>query len=398
MSPGSDLAVAARAASRVLGASCFEVFAREAATLELVLDRRGHVQRRQSRERGVACRLQRGEALGFGRATGLPQEAGEHAARLALATVSHDHEPLPPAAHLGAVPTRHHPPLGEEALRRVFETLAENPARREVEVALLKADTLLHRSEGFTAHWTNQLLLAFWQQELAPGLRVAFRRAARTPGELTMPSALDLVTQPPRIALERPRGLARVLLAPDVAAPLLVLLARSPQLSAARPSPAWDLWDLRHGEEAFLPMACDGEGYPACNLPLLVPKASAPGRSVRKGASSRGAVRVPWDALPTPNPVHLWQRETGEPLPQDGLAALVPVSEVVVEGGGRFRLLALVAELSEGTVAAWGVLPVAGSLRRLTTSLLATAGKVEHVALGCVVSTPWLWVANLEVG
>lgn len=77
--------------------------------------------------------------------------------------------------------------------------------------------------------------------------------------------------------------------------------------------------------------------------------------------------------------------------------ALAPVSEVVMEGDGRFRLLVLAVESHGGKIQAQGVVVLSGSLSRLSRSLVATFGPQEHVALGCVVSTPWLFFKNLEV-
>lgn len=403
----APLAEAAHAASAVLAGKVqvFEVFARASLSLELACDRSGLIVRRESAETGVACRVEKGRLGGFGRAASHPRDAGKEAARLALGSLGPGHDPLPPSGCLGAAAVPVSPALPESTVEALFQTWRQDRARAAVAVTLVRAETFFYRSEGFTTSWRNQLLLAQWQQELLPGVTVAFRRAGRQPEEFAPPWTLELLREDRACGPLAPeRGLRRVLLAPDVAAPLLVLLARHLR-TRSRPSPAWDFWDLRRGEAAFLPMACDGEGYPARDLPLLP---AGPGHganpSQRDGMGpSRGAVRVPWDAPPAANPVHLWQRAPQadarpETLPYEGLAALAPASEVVLEKGGRFRLLSLVAELRSGRPRACGVLVLSGSLSRLASSLVATFGPAEHVALGCVVSTPWLLVANLEVG
>lgn len=408
MRPEAPLPEAAGAAAAALAGQVeiFEVFARASWTLQLGSEQSGAILRRENSEVGVACRVQKGFLVGFGRAASHPREAGATAARLALASLGSGHDPLPPRERLGAEEVPAHPVLSEDALEELFQRWRQDPARGCVALTLIRSRTFFHRSEGFTATWDNQVLLAQWHQDLAPGVTVAFRRAGRRPEELAPPSVLTVLREGPGVpSLAVSRGLRRVLLAPDVAAPLLVLLARH-QGRKAHPSPAWDFWDLRLGPQAFLPMACDGEGYPSRNRPLLIGDPGVAQLDPQRHGSAagcRGTVRVPWDAPPAPNPVHLWQRAPeaeGAPggLAYDGLAALAPASEVVLEHGGRFRLLALVAELRSGRPAGHGVLVVSGTLPRLASSLVATVGPAEHLALGCVVSTPWLLVANLEVG
>lgn len=403
----SALAEAARGAAAVLSGKVetYEVFARRSEVLELASSDSGEVVRRRSVEVGVACRVQKGRCRGFGRASGTPREAGEQAARLAMMSLSPGHEVLPASEHLGAVPVPVRPHLEASAVEGLLHRWPQDPGRSKLGASLVRAESFFHRSEGFTACWPNQLLLVEWQQELLPGVTVVFRRAGRELADLAFPSVLGFLgkeAQPTGLGAER--GLRRVLLAPDVAAPLLVLLARHLKRKA-HAAPAWDFWDLRQGEEAFLPMACDGEGYPARNLALLVggkdPDRGGPD-STTNDRISRGAVRVPWDAPPAVHPVHLWQRAPGPPLrpetlDDNGLAALAPLSEVVLDQDGRFRLLAFLAELRSGRPQGHGVQVLSGSLPRLASSLLATYGTAEHVALGCVVSSPWLFVANLEV-
>lgn len=403
-----DLQAAVQAASQVASkkAETFEVFCRFSENFQLTTGKSGSLLRRETAELGVACRVQKGELLGFGRASGSAGEAGRQAAALALAFQAPGHEPLPLPHHLGAVAVPPREKASKEDVAKLFTLLAADPGRKELSLTLATAETLFFRGEGFSAGFQNQLLMAEWQQEVLAGVVVAFRRAARRPQDLAAPSALKIVENAQRLkSLHCERGLRRVLLAPDVAAPLLVLLARHLVPGKAPLSPAWDLWDLRQGEEAFLPMACDGEGYPARNLPILVagPKSSPPQKGHPPGTgASRGAVRVPWDAPPAPNPVHLWQPPPAPSPHQDpgafeGLLALAPVSEVVLEAGDRFRLLVLAVEARDGQALAQGVVVLSGSLSRLPHALVATLGPQEHVALGCVVSTPWLWLKNLEV-
>ncbi len=401
-----NLASAVHAAQQGVGGKVdtLEVFCRRAESFQLTADRRGAIVRRQAIELGVACRVQKGELVGFGRASGSEKEAGREAARLAWAFLSPGHPPLPEPHQLGAVPV----PPGRKANRDeaegLFSELAQDPARKELTVTLVSAETLFFRSEGFTASWENRLFLVEWQQEVLPGVVLAFRRAGRHAEDFRTPSCLKVLEPGQHLPpLRRERGLLRVLLAPDVAAPLLISLARRRPPGKAQASPPWDLWDLRQGREAFLPMACDGEGYPAQNLPVLVGEPTeAPHRRPEASVAFRGAVRVPWDAPPALHPVHLWQAPPvpgSEPAPPgfEGLVALAPVSEVVMEGDGRFRLLVLAVESHGGKIQAQGVVVLSGSLTRLSRSLVATFGPQEHVALGCVVSTPWLFFKNLEV-
>lgn len=404
---GFDLQLAVEAASDTVSkkADSFEIFCRFSKNFQLTTRRRGPLLRSETAELGVACRVQKGPLVGFGRASGSASEAGRQAAELALASLSLGHEPLPPAYQLGAVPVPPRLRVSREDAANLFEKLAQDPARKELTVTLATAETMFFRSEGFSARFQNQLLVAEWQQEVLAGVVVTFRRAARQEGDLAAPSLLKMVAEDqPLASLRLEHGLRRVLLAPDVAAPLLVSLARHRAPAKTLISPAWGLWDLRQGEEAFLPMACDGEGYPARNLPILVGESSrgfAGNPQPPVVGPSRGAVRVPWDALPAPNPVHLWQQVSNslpwDPGTFDGVMALAPVSEVVLEGGGRFRLLALTVEVHRGNVLAQGVVVLSGSLSRLPHALVATFGPQEHVALGCVVSAPWMLFKNLEV-
>jgi hypothetical protein len=81
----------------------------------------------------------------------------------------------------------------------------------------------------------------------------------------------------------------------------------------------------------------------------------------------------------------------------EGFLALAPVSQLAYQRQGRFRLLSVLAQVHQGQIRRWGVGIVAGSFSRLLHGLEGTFGDQEHVALGCVVSTPWLLVKNLEV-
>lgn len=403
-----DLQAAVQAASHTVAqkADAFEVFCRRAENFQLTAGRSGFLLGRETAELGVACRVQKGQLLGFGRAAGNASEAGGEAARLALALVATGHEPLPASYQLGVAPVPPRPKLGKEEAERLFDELSADPTKKELAVTLVTSETLFFRGEGLSARFQNQLLLVAWQQEVLPGVVVAFRRAGRQVQDITAPRALSILEAGQQLqSLRCERGLRRVLLAPDVAAPLLVLLARHFAPGKTQLSPIWDLWDLRQGEEAFLPMACDGEGYPACNLPILVSQRQGGPSGEKQPLDtrlSRGAVRVPWDALPAPNPVHLWQRSPTlspelEIIDFEGLLALAPVSEVVLEGEGRFRLLVLAVEAHAGKAVAQGVVVLSGSLSRLPRALVATLGQQEHVAMGCVVSTPWLLLKNLEV-
>lgn len=410
MAAEESLRLALQTAGACLGAKAdvFEIFVRLGKTWRLAQGK----SREEAYEFGVACRCQRHRQGGFGAASGPPRAAAEAAAKLSLASLSAGHPPLPDATLLGAAPTPEPQWLSPEVLQEHLAILASQAD--SCAVSLVHSQTLFSRSEGFTASWHNQLLLVEWEQELLPGITCTFHRVLPPPWRFLQPSWQELLPQgsagPP---LPAGRHLARVLLSPDVAAPLLVSLARSSSQPLGGVASAWQLSDLRTGEGAFLPMACDGEGLPSENR-LLLPGArlSHPLRG-NNGSSSKplphvpvppAPTRVPWDQPPQPSPVHLWQQPSVlEPLPtlllqlENVYVVLAPVSELALEKNGQFRLLAVLARVRHGKLYRYGVGVLRGSLKRLASGLLGAFGPPEHVALGCVVSTPWLLLSNFEV-
>lgn len=397
-----NLQSATRAALRVASRKGqVEVFVRQAQAWQLMRDRRGGEVRRETRELGVACRVQRGELLGFGAASGEAASAGEVAARLALCSLGPGHTPLPEPGVLGAVPTPPPQLLTPETLEALFHRLDREGWGGPLGVSLHRTQTLLARGEGFEACWQNQLLLAEWEEELVPGVVGRFSRVLPHPAANLAPSWRQLLPGQHRGGgFFGKRHLARVLLAPDVAAPLLVSLVRSLPHLAAPVSPAWELADLRLAPFSLLPMACDGEGRPAQDTPLLVHLALARRREL---APLPPPVRLTWERPPQPAPVHLWQKSSGETVEQAlalldrGFVALAPASEVSVDHHGRLQLLAVMGEVRDGRPREWGVGVLGGTLRRLLSGLSATPGPEEHVALGCIVTTPWLLAKHLEV-
>lgn len=413
MAAEESLRLALQTAKAYFGAKAdvFEVFVRLGKTWRLAQGKSR--EKEEAYEVGVACRCQRHRQGGFGAASGPPKASAETAAKLALASLSDGHPPLPDATLLGAAPTPEPQWLSPEVLQEHLTILA-GQATDSCAVSLVHSQTLFSRSEGFTASWQNQLLLVEWEQELLPGIACTFHRVLPPPWRFSQPSWQELLPQgsagPP---LPAGRYLARVLLSPDVVAPLLVSLARSSSQPLGIVASAWQLSDLRTGERAFLPMACDGEGLPSENR-LLLPGArlSHPLRG-NNGSSSKplphvpvppAPTRVPWDQPPQSSPVHLWQPlSDSDPLPmiiaqlEDAFLVLAPVSELALERNGQFRLLAVLARVRYGKIYRYGVGVLRGSLKRLASGLLGAFGPPEHVALGCVVSTPWLLMSNFEV-
>jgi|GEM_PF-1747538 len=399
------LAKAVDASLRALpGKGRVEVFARQGESRHLVRTPRGQVVHRQSFELGVACRVQREQMVGFGAASGPAARAGELAARLALASVGPGHAPLPEPSLLGAVACLPPKPCPPEALEELFARLAHEGCRTFLAVSLHRAHTLLARSEGFAVSWQNQLVLVEWEEEILPGVRGHFSRVVPGPEAVLAPSWRKLLQEPLACSgLSHKRQLTRVLLAPDVVAPLLVSLARSLPGLHVPASPAWHLVDFRVYPSSLLPMACDGEGLPAQDTPLVAQDLSATAGNPGRGGPLPRPVRLSWERPPQPAPVHLQQKSTGETLEQamvlldQGFAALAPVSEVTVDSQGRFRLMAVMGEVRQGRPQKWGVGVLAGTLRRLLAGLVVAPGPEEHVALGCIVTTPWLMVKHVEV-
>jgi len=376
-----------------------EVFVRFGHTRRLARTLQGEEVAQDRQELGVACRGQRGLLLGFGAASGFSSHLGQKAASLALASLSPGHAPLPEAHVLGAVPCPPPQPLAFVQLEKLFLALRQ-PPWEEVSLSLSWAQSLFQRKEGFCARWVNQLLLLEWSQEVLSGVRCHFSRVLGQPQKPPPPAWQELVAKgQPVQPLREGRQLVRLLLAPDVAAPLLVSLARQgPEPKGPLPGP-WDLWDLRRHPRSFLPMPCDGEGLPAQDSPIFLgnPQGHPP------QSTPFGSLRAPWDQPPQPAPLHLWQGTSQGPLEEgiqqlgEGFLALAPVSQLAYQRQGRFRLLSVLAQVHQGQIRRWGVGVVSGSFSRLLHGLEGTFGHQEHVALGCVVSTPWLLVKNLEV-
>lgn len=399
---GEELLVrAAEAASAQLGqqTQAYEVFVRLAETTRWERSVQGELQHQVGWQLGVACRCQRGSLVGFGAAGGNAQVAGRSAGRLALACLSRSHRPLPDPALLGAVPCPPGPELTAEHASQLFTQLAQERPWKTLSLTFAQAQSFLQRGEGFRASWSNRLLLLEWQQEVLPWLPVRFSRLLTPPLGRLRPAWTRLVPASEKAyPLPRGRRLTRALLAPDVVAPLLLsLVAHLPQKPTVA-SPAWELWDLRRHPRSLLPMACDGEGLPAADLPLVVH-----GQAQAAAHIGGACIRAPWDQPPHPAPLHLWQAGSSVPWEEaladlaEGFLALAPATEMSVEKGGRFRLLAVASPVHRGQLQGWDLAMISGSFKRLLRGLEAAVGEVEHVALGCVVSAPWLLVRSLEV-
>ncbi len=392
-------AAEAASAQLVQQTEAFEVFVRVAETARWERSVQGELRHHSGWQLGVACRAQRGSLVGFGAAGGTAQVAGRSAGRLALACLSRGHRPLPDPALLGAVPCPPGPKVTAEQANQLFTQLTQQERGQTLSLTLAHAQSSLQRGEGFCARWSNHLMLLEWQQEVLRGLPVRFSRLLTPPLGPPQPAWTHLVPAPEKAhPLPRGRRLTRALLAPDVAAPLLVSVVAHLPRKPTVASPVWELWDLRRHPRSLLPMACNGEGLPAADLPL-----AAQGQAQAAAGTGGACIRAPWDQPPHPAPLHLWQASSSLPWEKalaelaDAFLALVPASELSVEGGGRFRLLVVASPVHRGQPQGWGLATISGSFTRLLQGLEAAVGEVEHVALGCVVSTPWLVVRSLEV-
>jgi predicted Zn-dependent protease len=408
----------------------FEVFARLGESVHLVRDQDGALERRESREVGVACRVSGDGRAGFAAAAGGGARAGRQAALAALDAMLPSPDPLPPQAVLGSSGSAlaHVPadPVQQEAFAQAVASAFEHGGSGStlVQLRLLggTSSAALATGEGFLARAAAggaavELLVAPptgpWRHFhfAAPALpdldpEALARRAIEA-------SLLATEGAPPT------RQLADVLLAPAVAAPIVVALAQHLAHEAtddhvrarARVSKSWTLVDERPGPAGLLPLPWDGEGLPARRIVLasggrLRERFATWERAQRTGEQPGGAVRPSYRHPPVPGPANLVVlsltalRQTDLlALLENGFYLALPAGAVRVEQAtGRFALRAAAVEVRNGKpAAAHPLVDLRGSFRRLLSGLAATGGDAESFSLASAVTTPSLLVRHLEI-
>jgi predicted Zn-dependent protease len=411
-------------------ASRFEVFVRQGESAQLIRTHDSSLERRQSRELGVACRVFARQRVGFAAAAGSAARAGRQAALAALDAMRPSPDPLPPAEALGtsgsALP---HPTPDSEAqelftceLTAAFAAEMSQMGLMQVRLLTGASRAALGTAEGVVEHASAggavvELLVA---PPAGPWRHV----------HVAAPRLADIV---PRILAARtieaclltseggtpPRQLADVLLAPAVAAPLVVALAQhlaretsgQGERVGVRVSSAWHLVDERPGPAGLLPLPWDGEGLPARRIVLadggrLGESFATWERARRTGEKPGGAVRPTYRHPPFPGPSNLVVLPTAA-VPQVELLArlergfylALPAGPVRVDAANaRFALRAAGVAVQHGRpVAAHPLLEVSGSFRRLLAALVVTGGDVESFSLASAVTTPSMLFHRLEI-
>jgi len=408
----------------------FEVFARLGEHAHLVLDQDGGLERRESHELGVACRVSASGRAGFAAAAGGGARAGRQAALAAFDAMLPSPDPLPPREVLGTSGSAlAHPPTEpaqQEAFAHALASALQDASSGVtlVQVRLLggTSSAALATGEGFLARAAAggavvELLLA---PPAGPWRHLHFAAPALADLE---PEAL--ARRAIEAALLATRGgapdrqLADVLLAPAVAAPLLVALAQhlaretkdDGALAHARVSRSWNLVDERPGPAGLLPLPWDGEGLPARRIVLVAgghlrERLATWERAQRTGEQPGGAVRPSYRHPPLPGPANLVVfSETALPQPdllallESGFYLALPAGAVRVDlASGRFALRAAAVAVRHGKPAATHPLvDLRGSFRRLLGALAATGGDAESFSLASAVTTPSLLFRRLEI-
>ncbi len=429
MTPRSDpLAAALQAAAEELARRRVrsEVFARAGENAQVVHTHDGARERRESRELGVACRVSGRGRAGFAAAAGSASRAGRHAALTALAGMRAAPDPLPPREVLGssgsALPHAATPPEAREQFASaVVAACGAAPAVRLLQLRLLTgtSTSVLATGDGYLARATAggavvELLLA---PPAGPWRLVHF--AAPALADLVPETLAHRALEASLLATRGgppPRQLADVLLAPAVAAPLVVALAQhlageAASLARARVAPAWLLVDERPGPAGLLPLPWDGEGVATRRIALLADgrlgeRYGTWERARRTGERPGGAVRPSYRHPPHTGPANLVVLPAAATRQEDLLARLdhgfylaLPAGSVRVDhASGRFALRAAAVAVSRGrAVAAHPLVDVRGSFRRLLGGLAATGGDLESFSLGCAVTVPSLLFHRLEI-
>lgn len=408
----------------------FEVFARLGDSIHLVRDQDGALERRESHETGVACRVSGGGRAGFAAASGGGARAGHQAARAALDAMLPSPDPLPPREVLGTSGSALvHAPADagqQDALAQTLATALED-ASSEVTLVQLRllagtSSAAIATAEGFLGRATAgggvaELLLA---PPAGPWRHLHF--AAPSLAELEPEVLAHRAAEACLLATRGgppDRQLADVLLAPSVAAPLVVALAQhlarqAPEdsdLARARISKSWHLVDERPGPAGLLPLPWDGEGLPARRIVLVAgghlrERFATWERAQRTGESPGGAVRPSYRHPPAPGPANLVVlSETALRQPEllalleSGFYLALPAGAVRVDQvSGRFALRAAAVAVRRGRPAAsHPLVDLRGSFRRLLGALAAAGGDAESFSLGSAVTTPSLLFRRLEI-
>ncbi len=399
-----------------------EVFAREGETFTLRW-RGGQWERRHALRAGVACRLAGGGTRGFAAVAGIAAAAGRDAARAALASAYPGPDPLPPRAMLGSstVPPRPDAPAAGQAESfgvQLADALASRSLRvEEIRVITGWSRALLVTGEGFagTANAGGALI----EVRAACGQLPASVVHRAVPA-LSEPLAARLVEAvagtgdlPPLLA-PPPRGLYDVLLAPEVAAHLLLalldLLGTSPR-RRREISPAWGLEDARCGPDGLLPLPFDGEGIPSRRVVLLaggrlgnpaLTWQEAGGIAERAG----GAVRASYADPPASRPANLVMAG-GTVSSRELAAAMADGWHLRAMAGGvrldrardRLVLPALGVRLRAGdAVQVWPRVELRAGCGRLLAALEAAGDDPASASLRAAVTTPSLLFRQLEIG
>jgi predicted Zn-dependent protease len=411
-------------------ASRFEVFARLGESAQVTLAPDSSSERRESRELGVACRVWARGHAGFAAAAGSSARAGREAALAALDGMRPAADPLPPRDALGtsgsALP---HPAADREEREQFAHALTAAFAAGAHQVRLVQARLLtgtsvaaLRTGDGFLARATAggavvELLLAPpagpWRH-----VHVAAAGLADLAPDALAARAIEACLLATR-GEAPPRQLADVLLAPAVAAPLVVALAQhlarelsdDDTIARSRVSQAWQLVDERPGPAGLLPLPWDGEGLAARRIVLaaggrLGERFATWERAQRTGERPGGAVRPSYRHPPFPGPSNLVVLPTAAARQADLLARLesgfylvLPAGPVRVDhASGRFALrAAAVAVRRSRALAAHPLVDLRGSFRRLLGGLAFTGGDVESFSLASAVTTPSMLFRRLEI-
>ena len=431
MSPADRLLPALQGASEELARHGvrFEVFARLGESAHLVRDQDGVLERRTTRELGVACRVSGGGRAGFAAAAGGAARAGRQAALAALDGLLPAPDPLPPRTLLGSSGSALEHPAADPAAQETFaqelaKAFAAAPGRAVlVQVRLLTGTSTaaLATGEGFhaRAHAGGSVVELLVAPPEGPWRHFHFAAptlADLRPDELTRRAVEASLLATTGGAPER--QLADVLLSPAVAAPLVVALAQHLAHEPAddawariRVAPAWHLVDERPGPTGLLPLPWDGEGLPARRLVLasggrLRERFATWELSQRTGLQPGGAVRPSYRHPPAPGPANLVVlAETAVSQPEllrlldTGFYLAVPAGPVRVDpASGRFALRAAAVGVRNGRpTSPHALVELRGSFPRLLRGLAATGGDSESFSLAGAVTTPSLLVRRLEV-
>ncbi len=430
MRPAADLLLAAlhSAGEALSGLGVrFEAFARLGESVHLHRERDGSLERRSSREFGVACRVAGGGRAGFAAASGSGARAGRDAARAALAAMRPAPDPLPPRSLLGSSGTAlpfQAPDAGQ--LAALVEDVASRFAAGDHGLALVQLRGLAGSSAAALATGDGFHALAsaggvVLELLVAPreGPWRHFHFAAPALADLDPAAVAERAREAALLATRgRPPGrrLADVILAPAVAAPLVAALAQRLTAAAepfgdARVSRAWRLVDDRPGPAGLLPLPWDGEGLPARRIELVAggrvrERLATWADAERTGGSPGGAVRPSYRHPPHAGPANLvvlpepalHQAELLARL-EDGFYLAIPAGTVQLDpASGRFELRAAAVAVRRGRPAvAHPLVSVRGSLRRILGGLTAVGGDSESFSLACAVTTPSLLFRRLEI-